>query len=320
MLFFFLIRGCATTGTTKVEAVALKSSAMTLAALAWQPQTVANITMAESDVSCPAGVLMLSNGENSVAVERVPVFISPTLGGRTLAITQELTLTRSGVPDILLGNSLYTISSDNYYFIIGALPAPLSSPQGRLKALLPSSNVKIVPSGTLNDQRIPSTARSVIVVTIDVAPPLFIPDNLNNADAHVYAVQLDTAATGNAIFYDLQDGAWVRTRAEWAGDDILRAGAVVAGRGDTYACAKNTVADRMRRINYVYLNRTQSLIDDPSLSSSCTNIYEQTKVIFTASTNLANDDYLKWFLITHRNDLLNQQDALHGNSGCPVIA
>jgi hypothetical protein len=332
LLFFLIIRGCMSTNELQTDAGSLKAASLAFGGLAWQTQTITNLTMPAAKVSCPATAVSLISDKGAVSMDRIPVFLPPEVGGRLRVVIKEITLSRTNTPAVPLGSALYGIDDNTYYYLLSDSGA---SAAGRVSAILNSPNVRTRQSGQLSLERLPRTAKSIVLVRFDDLP---FPTGISwPAGAKVYGVRLKVPSGGIGVvtFLELHSNTWDQAGPlrEYAGD-YLMAGAVVAAQSGTYECAKNALAVRMRYLTRIYQLRSQHLfgLGPVELSNSCKDIHGQIAGRVPGPGNLTpinnvsltpDDVYLQSLLGMQSTSvgprLLEAQDNLY-IMGCPVIA
>lgn len=338
VFFFFIIKGCSDSGTAAASAGSLKTAATALTGIAWQTGTRMNMTMPEAEIICPAGSLSISNGDNVASMDRLPAFISPSVGGRTRIITNEVTLARSQIPAIPLGSALYGIDENTRYLLVtdgvgpgGAAAAAMAT---RIGALLSHPNVRVGKSADLAASQLPRTTKTIIVAKFDggLSSSLPVLSSIPST-AKVYGVVINQAT--QTIEFSSWDGT-TYTISAVAGSvggvssyygDALAAGAIVAGKRSTFDCGKTALVDRMRRLTGIYESRALTLKNDLDVSVECrAKIGEGYDALRSLNAKTDADIYLE-ALLDNRGPpgsalgalLLDTQDGLYVMN-CPVIA
>jgi hypothetical protein len=299
LIFFFAMRSCTQATEERADTLQIRSAASTISLLAWQPRVNTSLYLKGVQVSCPAGTLTLSSGQESTPLDQIPAFLSPELDGDVQFITQDLAI--ETLPQIQLGNALYGIDQDTYYLIVRGQAT------NRLSEILSSRQVKQINEEDLASElrAVPLTAKAIVIASEH------LPDDniLTISETAVYWVALQQSLS----FYERQGQRFSQTgTASYAGDE-LAAGAVVAAKVQSYRCAAASVATRARNVLLVAQERSKSM----ELSQSCQPHHARVQAELDELAAKKGVEYLASALSS--STLKSEQRALYEIS-CPVIA
>jgi hypothetical protein len=311
-IFFFAIRACTNTGDARLQTTSVVRSASVLSGATWYPQVNTSVTMPDVDVTCPAETLTISTRASNPMrgqLDRVPAFLPPRMSGPTRILTRDVAVPAS--PPIRLGSVMYALDGRMQYLIVGS-----ATEQARITNVLGAAgNIKPITMGQLNAElgAIPPTSTAVVVVTFATSPPML---NIAAAgETPVYVVRIDDTAKTVSFSSRQSSGMLSAAVVEEFNGDLLAVGAAVAGRPDTYRCAKNNLITRSRYLSSVMADRATSL-STTELSDYCKERLIEASAELSA-IKVAGDPILLQRLLT-RNTLSAKQQALYENA-CPVV-
>lgn len=324
VFFFFVIKSCTDTGDDRIEAISLFSAGEKLKAAAWQGDTVQNISIEPSYVSCPTGsavTLSTISGNTPVTLDDAPVFLPPELSGRLSMVTRQVVIGENTESPMVLGGSVYGLDENTHYFII----QDIAGQYRKVYDLLPrTKNIRLVfMDDVINPDsfKTPRSATTAVVVTPSTAVALeqvVLPDE----PQRFLGVALDPVYThgGGIVSFYTRNGDRLAKKAS----DIyvarqLGAGAAIAGSATNYKCANKAFTDRMRYTTLLYEARANELANTPEVNILCqAGLNAATNILLTINSQQSDEEYREVFSRDSWK-LMNAQISLL-DSACPVIA
>lgn len=329
LLSFFIFRSCATSSQNINSANSFDSGVTSLDSLAWQvspKSSVSSVSFPDSVAICPAGTITLKDNKLQKSLDRMPIFISPSVGDNTTIFTREVSLPASGA--LRLGTMVYAVDSRIEYLIIDEKNnGATSAYPGMISDELDVPNVKVIDMDSLGTEIGNHKSADLVIVSFENSPMNTVgtSEGINVFGRKAFFIQAKSVGiplNHNLEFYEANSTGWILKGYSNYTDESFLTGAIVSANMQNYECSKNAVIDRMNKITLIYENRSSYLSNSASLSVECKALHANASLQLNALNKMyaakKYNAYLSTLFAENNNKLRQYQDIIFGID-CPVI-
>jgi len=318
---------CADRGQEEFRTIGVRGAVSIVSSAAWSGDSVRNTTLPDAIITCRAGALAFETEGEPQYLDRSPVFLPPTVGGRARIVTRAIALSPGTPAEFPVGGVAYTLDARTAYLII-------QDRAGKSAALaedlpIDPSIVSVPIDDTARADTlarwVPGSPRTVVIAIVGSDVDLARIDASGISDTiEVRAVALQPQARygGMATLYrrDASNGMLVATGTLPYAHERLGLGMIISADRDVARCATDAFADRARVIVRIAQERASSLSDDTSDIVCGATLLDAANLLGTIDAKPGSGQFLG-ALFGGEEELFRLQSTLLSRPGtCPGVS
>jgi len=323
LLLLGFARSCTTAGDAAVRQGDAQAAASRLSSVAWEGNAKQEISLPDATIACRAGTISVEMEAARATLDRVPIYLPPTVGGDATVVTRAIALGERTPAPFPLGGVAFVLDDRTVYFLVDDAAGAGTA----LWDTLPSSpslvRITVADLNRASTLDIPGSPRTMVFAIVGEEASLANVDISGlpgGVEVRGVALKPDSSTGGRATFYTSDGETLVAgTSIIPYAHETMALGMVIAADREVAWCATTAFALRARMLVRIAEMRATMLSSHQDTVCGAT-LGEAATLLRGMRTPPGDAAFLSGLFASERAILVLQNTLLSRPGSCPGVA